>query len=163
MLLLSYRFVMMKISSFIDQILKVKKNMTADRKVFGEIGISHHIEAVDSLNRFSVCAYFYPERSYCSPDADAQLILHEQYRWKIYELARLEIIEKFHSKAVEISVPFFIEMDDIKLKYAEMDRKYNLQTRFGTLTSMELNWRSTLDSLHTSKKHFGDSIIWTLP
>lgn len=134
--------------------------MGADRKAYGEFGISHHVGRVNNVGRLEVCAYFYPERSYCSPDADAQLILHEQYRWKIYELARLEIIEKFHPQRIVLDVSTYIEIDDIKLKYADMDRKYNLQTRFGAITSQELNWRAKLDSMYTVKRHFGDSIMW---
>jgi hypothetical protein len=129
------------------------------RKVFGDFGISFHFDSNGRKVPLEICAYFNPYRSYCKSDAPDKHLKHENYRWLIYHLAKLEMIETYKNRVLDFSRDGQILLDDIKLKYAGMDRKYNVATKFGDLDAEELKWQAQLDSIYSVKRFLEDSII----
>jgi hypothetical protein len=132
-----------------------------DRKAFGDFGISYHLGQNPAIKQVEICAYFNPFRSYCAPDAPAEAVLHEQYRWKIYQLAKLEMIQSYH----HMNLAFANDntqmlLDDVKLKYAGMDRQFNAATKYGKIPENNVKWHARIDSLHALLKNYQDSIFY---
>jgi hypothetical protein len=132
-----------------------------DRKAFGDFGISYHLGQNPAIKQVEICAYFNPFRSYCAPDAPAEALLHEQYRWKIYQLAKLEMIQSYH----HMNLAFANDntqmlLDDVKLKYAGMDRQFNAATKYGKIPENNVKWHARIDSLHALLKTYQDSIFY---
>jgi hypothetical protein len=132
-----------------------------DRKAFGDFGISYYLDQNAAIQQVEICAYFNPYRSYCASDAPAEALLHEQYRWKIYQLAKLEMIQSYH----HMNLAFANDktqmlLDDVKLKYASMDRQFNATTKYGKIPEINVKWHARIDSLHAVLKTYQDSIFY---
>jgi hypothetical protein len=138
---------------------KSSHSVSKDRKVYSDFGISM-TTTMGQIDALEICAFFNPYRSYCHPEASGQELDHETYRWKIYQLAKLEIVELYANQVIVYSADQQIIFDDIENKYAALDRQYNVATRFGTNPNKESEWRMRIDSMYQVKKHYEDSVVY---
>jgi hypothetical protein len=132
-----------------------------DRMVYGDFGISYHTEQNLYVRQLDICAYFNPYRSYCAMEPTADAMLHEQYRWKIYQLAKLEMVQSYHNRKLDFdNINSQILLDDIKVKYTSMDRQFNVTTKYGTVPEKSARWHSKIDSLHGLLRTYQDTIFY---
>jgi hypothetical protein len=128
------------------------------RNVYGEFGISYHSDLQPVGAAVKICAYFNPNRSFCLPDYSAKEILHEQSRWKIYHLAALEMLQFGCSRKLSFTSMTQLQLSDIEVKYRNMDRRFNVQTKFGLLEGEEAKWNFKIDSIYAELKNYEDSV-----
>ena len=122
---------------------KGKPNISSSHLAISSTGISYSLHSTENDYDYTVAAFFNRSLSWRKPTADLKILKHEQGHFDITEIFARKVdsaLHQLHPDRATIKTT----IDQLVKKYVdeknEYQRKYDLETSFGTNVTTQLEW-----------------------